>query len=155
MGQENETPFSGTHVANLSLVLNVHCTKVKDDGCSQPIAVPTHLQDLYTRTVEGLTTEQCKQVAGLLIKHQSTFSDSDEDLGRTGIIRHRIITKDVQPIKQPLRRLPVHVNEDADKQIDEMLKKYVIHKSNSPWASGIVMVTKKDGSKRFCIDYRS
>ena len=140
----------------MSLVSNVHCAKVKDDGCSQPIAVPTHLQDLYTRTVEGLTTEQCKQVAGLLKTHQSTFSDSDEDLGRTGIIRHRIITKDVhvRPIKQPLRRMPVHMNEEADKQIDEMLRKDVIQKSTSPWASGIVMVTKKDGSKRFCIDYR-
>ena len=46
VGQENETLFSGTHVANLSLVSNVHCSKVKNDGCSQPIAVPTHLQDL-------------------------------------------------------------------------------------------------------------
>ena len=48
----------------------------------------------------------------------------------------------------------MHMNEEADKQIDEMLKKDVIQKSTSLWASGIVMVTKKDGPKRFCIDYR-
>ena len=35
-----------------------------------------------------------------------------------------------------------------------MLRKDVIQPSTSPWASGIVMVTKKDGSKRFCVDYR-
>ena len=46
------------------------------------------------------------------------------------------------------------MNAEADKQIDEMLKKDVIQPSSSPWASGIVMVTKKDGSKRFCVDYR-
>ena len=62
--------------------------------------------------------------------------------------RPRIITK------QPLRQLPVHMNEEADKQIDEMLKKDVIQKSTSPWASGIVMVTTKDVPKRFGIDYR-
>ena len=45
------------------------------------------------------------------------------------------------------------MNEEADKQIDEMLKKDVIQPSSSPWASGIVMITKKDGSKRFCVDY--
>ena len=35
-----------------------------------------------------------------------------------------------------------------------MIQKDVIQKSSSPWASGIVMVEKKDGSKRFCVDYR-
>ena len=48
----------------------------------------------------------------------------------------------------------MRMNEEVDKQIDEMLKKDVIQKSTSPWASGIVMVTKKDGSKHFCIDNR-
>ena len=43
---------------------------------------------------------------------------------------------------------------EADKQIDEVLRKDVIQKSSNPWASGIVMVKKKDGSKRFCVDYR-
>ena len=43
---------------------------------------------------------------------------------------------------------------EADIQIKEMLQKDVIQISTSPWASGIVMVEKKDGSKRFCIDYR-
>ena len=153
-GQEDATLFPGTHIANLSFVSNVHNIVDKTGKSSPTASLPEHLQDLYTRTADGLTVKQQKQVAKLLIKHESTFSKTDEDLGRTGIIRHKINTEENCPIKQPLRRLPVHMNAEADKQIDEMLKKDVIQPSSSPWASGIVMVTKKDGSKRFCVDYR-
>ena len=153
-GQEDATLFPGTHIANLSFVSNVHNIVDKTGKSSSTASLPEHLQDLYTRTADGLTVKQQKQVAKLLTKHESTFSKTDEDLGRTGIIRHKINTGKNCPIKQPLRRLPVNMNAEADKQIDEMLKKDVIQPSSSPWASGIVMVTKKDGSKRFCVDYR-
>ena len=98
--------------------------------------------------------EQSKHISKLLMKHASTFSESDDDLGRTGILRHKIITKEERPIKQPLRRFPQHMNEEADRQIEDVLRKDVIQPFTSAWASGIVMVTKKDGSKRFCVDYR-
>ena len=41
--------------------------------------IPKHLKDLYSRTVDGLTEEQSKQVAALLIKHKDAFSVSDDD----------------------------------------------------------------------------
>ena len=84
-------------------------------------------------------------MAKLLIRHMTIFSESDEDLCRLGT---------AQPIKQPLRRLSVHMIEEAEGQINDMLRKDVIQPSSSPWASGIVMVQKKDGSKRFCVGYR-
>ena len=59
----------------------------------------------------------------------------------------------INSIPTPLRRLPVHMSQEADKQTDEMLKKDVVQLSTSPWASGIVLVKEKDGSKRFCVDY--
>ena len=123
----------------------------KAEKFSMSVAIDAHLQDLYTRTVEGLKTAQCKQAAGLLIKRQPAFSESDKDLEQTVVIRYRIIKTETRPIKQPLRRLPVYMNEEADKQIKEMFKKDVIQSSTSPWASGIVMVTKNDGSKRFAL----
>ena len=38
--------------------------------------------------------------------------------------------------------------------IHDMLQKDIIQPSSSPWASSIILVPKKDGSLRFCIDYR-
>ena len=153
-GNESEKIYAGTHVANLSFVSSVSPMKCKMEERDSSRQVPEHLRELYEKSIKGLSAEQCKQVAKLLIKHESTFSENDADLGRTGIIRHRIPTGDAHPIKQSLRRLPVHMQGEADIQIKEMLQKDVIQKSTSPWASGIVMVEKKDGSKRFCIDYR-
>lgn len=53
-----------------------------------------------------------------------------------------------------MRRLPIHKYVEVEELIDDMLNKNVIQPSSSPWASGIVLVQKKDGTTRFCVDYR-
>ena len=130
---------------------------VREDKASKPTSprnLPSHLTDLYERSAAGMSSAQRKQIANLLRKYGDTFSSSDSDLGRTGIIKHKIPTSDATPIKQPMRRVPVHMQEEVNKQLDMMLENDIIQPSTSPWASGIVLVRKKDGTKRFCIDYR-
>ena len=143
--------FPGTNIAEASSVVEVRTVKSET---SKPKHVPSHLSDLYQRTIEGMNKEQQKKVANLLTKYSSVFSENDNDIGRTGVLKHRIPTQNVQPIKQPLRRVPYHMQKEMDEQIDKLLEKDVITPSKSPWASGIVLVKKKDGSQRFCIDYR-
>ncbi|GFT72329.1 hypothetical protein TNCV_3608951 [Trichonephila clavipes] len=58
------------------------------------------------------------------------------------------------PIKQNPRRLPFTKQEEIQKLIKDMKNNDVIEPSSSPWASSIVLVRKKDGSTRFCVDYR-
>ena len=148
---ETETVLpKGSHIGTLNPVSTVK--KSLSPKASENI--PEHLRDLYERTIVGMTSKQSSEVFKLLVKYSSVFSRSDEDIGRTGIVRHKIDTGNAHPIKQPLRRNPVHMNPEIDKQIDDMLSKDVIQHSSSPWSSGIVLVTKKDGTKRFCIDYR-
>ena len=77
-----------------------------------------------------------------------------EDLGRTSILSHHIETGDVQPIRQHPRRVPLPHRGTVQDLLKDMLEKKVISPSKSPWASPIVLVKKKDGTTRFCVDYR-
>ena len=58
------------------------------------------------------------------------------------------------PIKSNPYRMPFSKREIVEQEIDSMLKQGVIRPSHSPWASPITLVPKKDGSTRFCVDYR-
>ena len=82
------------------------------------------------------------------------FANGLLDIGLTNKVEHQIDTGDAAPIKQLPRRLPHALKQVVDSQVKEMLETEVIETSNSPWASLIVLVKKRDGSWRFCIDFR-
>ena len=69
-------------------------------------------------------------------------------------MKHRIETHNAPPIRERPRRMPPVLQAETDRQIKEMLNRGIIEPSTSPWASPVVLVTKKDGSRRFCTDYR-
>ena len=58
------------------------------------------------------------------------------------------------PIKQHARRIPFALRKKVEELVDDMLEKKVIHASKSTWASPVVLVTKKNGDIRCCVDYR-
>ena len=81
------------------------------------------------------------------------FSKGSHDLGRATSVKHDIVTGDATPVKQPLR-MPVSRREEAFKAIEDMEKQGIVEPSTSPWSSPVVLVRKKDGPTRFCVDYR-
>ena len=82
------------------------------------------------------------------------FAESDLQLGRTGLVKISIDTGDHPPIKQKPYRTPFSQRPQIEKTLSGMLEANIIRPSTSPWASPIVVVPKKDGSKRMCVDYR-
>ena len=83
------------------------------------------------------------------------FSDVfDETLDPTDVIQHHIDTGSALPIRQYPRRLPYTYHEETKQQVTDMNQQGVIQPSHSPCASPIVLIKKKDGKYRFCIDYR-
>ena len=113
------------------------------------------LQMLLDKSSKYLNRTQKYKLKEMLINYQDVFALNDEDMGFTDTIKHQIDTNGSRPIKQRMRRLPHQMAEEADKQVDDMLKRGVIEKSSSPWAAGVVLGKKKDGSFRFCVDYRA
>ena len=57
------------------------------------------------------------------------------------------------PIQQPLKRISVALRNTVNEEVTKMLGKGVVRPSTSPWSSPVVMA-KKDGTWRFCVDYR-
>ena len=89
----------------------------------------------------------------MLQRYRNAFG-TPNIMGRTSKVLHSINTGDSEPFKIPYRRLPLRKKVIAEASIAEQLKLGVIVPSNSPWSSPVQMVTKKDGTIRFCIDYR-
>ena len=116
-------------------------------------SLPKELQEICEGTQYDLSKSEKRQLSRLLGKHQGVFQLEGEPLGRTDLVKHEINTVG-PPVRQPPRRFPIGLREEGEKQIRDMLEKDVIEPSNSPWASPVVLVKKKDSSYRFCIDYR-
>ena len=90
----------------------------------------------------------------LLDRHQDVFAKDSSELGLTTLAEHKIETGNAVPVKQLPRRLPNSLRTVVEDQVEEMLENNIIKPSNSPWSSPIVLVRKKDGTWRFCIDFR-
>ena len=95
-----------------------------------------------------------QRAKALFIKYQNTFSKTDMDLGRAANVKYHIILTDPIPFKERYRRIPPQLYDEFRNHLQEMLKLGAIRRSCSPWASAIVLVRKKNGKLRFCIDLR-
>ena len=89
-----------------------------------------------------------------LAAHNHAFSLSDNERGETDLVQMEIDTGDAYPKKQPTRRVPFALRQEVARQLEKMQENGVIQPSISPWASPVVLVKKRDGTHRFCVDYR-
>ncbi|KAK3106230.1 hypothetical protein FSP39_015710 [Pinctada imbricata] len=143
-----------TVVATVSQAEAVKDVQTPNENIHQDTSLPESVQDLLSRSSKQLSNKQTKELRTLLQQYVSVFSKGDKDFGRTDLVKHPINTGSKAPIKQRLRRTPVHLDGVVEEHLDDMLKRDVIEPSTSPWASAIVLARKKDGTTRFCVDYR-
>ena len=96
------------------------------------------------------------QIIRLVRENKDLFAKSDKNLGSTTTVKMRIQTdSNQQPIRNRPYRTPLNKRKIIDQAIDEMLEAKVIERSQSPWSFPLVVVKKKDGSDRMCVDFRT
>ena len=102
----------------------------------------------------GLTSDQQGKMNSLPQKWKNVFASHEEDFGYTGVIKHQIPTCSAPPSRERYRPVPPSLYAELQTLLQNMLDSGVVRESASPWAAPIVLVKKKDGSWRFCVDYR-
>ena len=97
---------------------------------------------------EALDTRQ------LLMEFHHMFSLDKNKMGCTDTTEHVIKLTNSEPFKERFRHIAPPLVEEVCEHIQEMLDGGAIRPSNSPWCNAMVLVRKKDGTLRFCIDFR-
>ena len=132
--------ISGTQESNLKTINTVIQNKDQD--------IKIDLKEL------DVPEKYRSKIEILILKNQDLFARKDSELGHTDTVKIKIDTGKSDPIKMRPYRIPLKNREVIDKAIDEMLDAYVIRRSRSSWSFPVVIVDKKDGIKRFCVDFR-
>ena len=127
-----------------------------NEPTSKPVPTADRLNELFTKLdlkgTEEWPDDLQQKVHDLLVEYQRLLALNNLELGKTSKVKHQIKLNNNVPFKDRYRRIPPQEFDEVRRHLGEMLKIGAIRKSVSPWASPMVLVRKKDGSLRFCID---
>jgi transposase InsO family protein len=113
----------------------------------------TDVPDVDLSQFQG-SDEELQQVKELLRKHVAVFKMEGEPLKCADTLQHRIQLTDDVPVEQAYRRIPPHLYKEVEAHLRDLMNQGVIRESQSSYASPIVVLRKKSGELRVCIDYR-
>ena len=113
------------------------------------------LAKIQSSMTKSRTSDEVNETMAIIKRNSDVFSKNKMDIGKTDLLDHQIKTHDNIPISMKPRRVPRGLEEDVNKMVDDLIKSGVIQPSNSPWNFPIVVVKKKNGDNRMCVDYRA
>ena len=126
-----------------SLVASLKQEKLSDD----------EFLKLFTFSSDN-DSNQLEALKKLLVRYKDIFSISQYDLGLTSLGYHDICTGNASPVFSKPYRQPHAQKKITEDLVNEMLSNGIIEEARSPWSSPFILVDKKDGTKRFVIDFR-
>ena len=129
------------------IVIGQHLHNIKD-----PKENSDSFLDNLDLNSDELTHDQAYKLRQTISEYSDIFSSKYP--GATDLVTHRIDVGDNRPINSAPYRVSPNERRVIDSEVERMLQDNIIESSKSPWASPVVLVSKKDGSIRFCIDYR-
>lgn len=155
-------PHTSLGMLHIVQVMSSGCSVNIVEGCSgEQVAIVQSAEMKATPPVDfsnmswpTLSVEQEHQVKMLLQSHSNVFSQGEGDIGCTTLVEHQIHLTDNVPIRQRYRRLPPSQYDQVKAHIQQLLETGIVQPSSSPYSSPIVIVQKKGGDLRLCVDYR-
>ena len=114
----------------------------------QNLPYPVNIADIK------MTKSDDEKLRNLFQEYSDIFSKDKNDIGFTDAVEHRIHTTSDIPVKQRDRRVPPQVISEVRKLLQDWIDDGIITESESPYASQMVLIRKKSGEIRDCIDYR-
>ena len=140
---------------DVSSIREVHISGNVDTNLQVMLdTLPPHLYNLWENSCKLLSKEQSVRVGELLTSYADIFAAHEFDIGSFRGVQHRIDTRDAPPVRHRMRRTPIGFEQEEEAHLQKMLRAGVVEPSQSEWASAPVLVRKKDGSVRYCVDFR-
>ncbi|UYV75954.1 K02A2.6-like [Cordylochernes scorpioides] len=128
---------------------------VEPESFSRERREDDHSDYLLSLINPDLPKKKKEDLMGLLLSFKGVFLPTMKNANKVqNRVKHRIHTGDHHPIKQRPYRVSKREREIMQKEVDTMLERKVIQPSESPWSAPVVLVKKKDGTWRFCVDFR-
>ena len=137
----------GCVIGKVQSVTKANLTEIKDQMSKNKFT------DKISRSEISVQSEHSDEITALIFKNADIFAASDANLGHTETVKMKIDTGDHPPIKLRPYRTPLNNRKIIDKVVDEMMDAKIISRSKSPLCFPVVIVDKKDGKKRFCVDF--
>ena len=157
----------GQKVARVQAANEVPCPHLKlgtlesletPENWKPSLSVEEHKEKLMaTLDLSGLDhwpKEKAGHAHELLMEYHDIFSLDENELGCASQVKHTIKVTDNESFKERFQRIPPLLLEEVRTHVNDMLQAGAIRPSSSPWCNTVVLVQKKDGGLRFCIDFR-
>ncbi len=125
------------------------------DQNDKEMSIEEMMEDAIQKS--SLGSEEAKErLRKILNKYKDIFAKGEYDVGKFKNVEMKIPLKDAKIIhRERVRRMPAYKDKIVRQHVRKLERRNWIRKSNSPYASGVVLVKKPHGNEwRFCVDYR-
>ncbi|XP_065939102.1 uncharacterized protein [Magallana gigas] len=125
-----------------------------DDEQQDSILMPPVTQTETAKDIkfaDRLTPDQLETAKSLCDSFSDVFTDIP---GMTNLVEHKIVVTSSEPVRVKPYPIPFSTEKTVTEEVQKMLQLNVIEPSSSPYSAPVVIARKKDGTNRFCIDYR-
>ena len=153
LSTEPQTLWKDTHIGTCEPV-SVAATLSPEGRSHIASKLPDHVRQMSDECRDVLAPNEQELAECMLAEFVDDFSRSKDDLTVTDADQHDMTMISNERVKLGPHRLPLAKRQALKCELERLLKLGIIEPSKSSWASPVVLVTKKDGSLRLCVDYR-